>query len=163
MLGLIDGQILGPCLVRLQVQSEVISGQKSLSPSLPHYFHEQNISQWSGGWGCGVKTVWDFISQMGCLSLQSAKLFSLAEQTTPLWVLHHTVLQSCFSPFILHILQLQVHLNNNFKQIKQATTWADSVPHPPSPELYLPTIHFCYVAYEAVSYIIQNSILSNKA
>lgn len=40
MLGLIDDQILGPWLVRLQVWSEVISGQKRLSPSLPHYFHE---------------------------------------------------------------------------------------------------------------------------
>lgn len=40
MLELIDGQILGPRLVRLQASSEVISGQKSLSPSLPHYFHE---------------------------------------------------------------------------------------------------------------------------
>lgn len=119
MLGLIDGQILGPCLVRLQVQSEVISGQKSLSPSLPHYFHEQNISQWSGGWGCGVKTVWDFISQMGCLSLQSAKSFSLAEQTTRLWVLHHTVLLELLEPFCLTHSSTSGSLQQQPKQIKQ--------------------------------------------
>lgn len=121
MLGLIDGQILGPCLVRLQVQSEVISGQKSLSPSLPHYFHEQNISQWSGGWGCGVKTVWDFISQMGCLSLQSSKAFSLAEQTTRLWVLRHPVLFQLFQLFRLTHSSASGSLEQQLKQIKQAS------------------------------------------